>query len=108
MQRPPRAESDSLVAAANLLLTLTNREQIFGHWTADGDASQKVLQARNPWLLRMAAWIALMLASVVAIPALRQIMGLACPDTAGMQAIALMAALSAAWLIALRSFYRRR
>jgi hypothetical protein len=32
----------------------------------------------------------------------------ACPDTAGMQAIALMAALSAAWLIALRSFYRRR
>jgi hypothetical protein len=86
---------------------LANREQIFGYGPADGDATQKALQARNPWLPWMAALIALMLASVVAIPALRQIMGLAWPDTAGMQATALMAALSAAWLIALRSFYRR-
>lgn len=90
-----------------LLLTLANREQILGYGPADGDATQKALQTRNPWLPWMAALIALMLASVVAIPALRQIMGLAWPDAAGMQATALMAALSAAWLIALRSFYRR-
>ena len=98
-----------------LLLTLANRDRLFGIAKAgkvgdDRAASHAddVSSRNNPWLIRMAAVVAVMLVVVVTVPALRQIMGLAWPDAGGAQTAALMVGLSAAWLGALRVLARPR
>ena len=86
-----------------LLLTLANRDRLFGiantGKVGDGRADSPadgVASSTNPWLIRMAALVALMLVVMVTVPALRQIMGLAWPDAGGAQTAALMVGLSAA------------
>jgi len=76
-----------------LLLTLANRGR--PRWT------EAIMEPANPWLRPMAGLVAAMLASVIAIPALRRIMQLALPDTASLIAAATMLTLSVAWILVL-------
>ena len=75
-----------------LLLTLANRDRLLGiaktGKVGDGRADSPadgVASSTNPWLIRMAALVALMLVVMVTVPALRQIMGLAWPDAGSAQ-----------------------
>jgi Ca2+-transporting ATPase len=56
------------------------------------------LAAPNPWLWRMAAAMALLLAAVLGLPWLRQLMGLGLPGAAGLAVVASQLALCGLWL----------
>jgi Ca2+-transporting ATPase len=53
---------------------------------------------RNPWLRRMAVGVTGMLVFVVGVPFLRNLMGLAMPDTTSSLATGAMVGISALWL----------
>jgi len=93
---PPLARTALFAALLGnvLLLTLANRSARRGLSGAQA--------GRNPWVLRMAVAVALMLAAVTGIPVLREVMGLAVPDLNVLAAGLAMAAVSAAWLGMLR------
>ncbi|HRP75136.1 MAG TPA: cation-translocating P-type ATPase [Rhodocyclaceae bacterium] len=95
-------ESRSAVFAAMVIgvvmLILANRSPVYR--MADNRT------ARNPWLGWMIGAVALLLVVVIAIPALRQIMGLALPDGSILLAAAAMSALGAGWLVAMRRTVR--
>lgn len=95
-------ESRSAVFAAMVIgvvmLIFANRSSTYR--TADNR------RARNPWLGWMVGAVALLLVVVIAIPALRQIMGLALPDGSILLAATAMSALGTGWLIAMRWIVR--
>jgi Ca2+-transporting ATPase len=88
------------LVAGVLLLILANR----------GLARPLLLRdaAANPWLPRMAAGIALMLALVLGVPFLRGVMRLALPHATAASAALAMACAILAWLGLLRAIARRR
>jgi Ca2+-transporting ATPase len=80
----------SALVLSVMLLILANR-----------DPSKPVLlgvTAANPWLWRMAAGVAVLLAAVLGIPWLRGLMGLALPGTRELALAAVLLALCLAWL----------
>ena len=89
----------SLVVSV-LALTLANRSRSI--------PLSACFDSRNPWLGRMTVAVVLMLASAILLPSLRQILGLALPDTRSIATAALMSALGLGWLEALRKAMQRR
>ncbi|MBS0486799.1 MAG: cation transporting ATPase C-terminal domain-containing protein, partial [Proteobacteria bacterium] len=64
--------------------------------------------AANPWLPRMAAGVALMLALVLWVPFLREVMRLAIPHASAAAAALAMTGVVLAWLEFQRAIVRRR
>jgi len=83
-----------------LLLTLANRSRSI--------PLSACFDSRNPWLWRMTVGVVLMLALAILLPPLRQILGLAVPDTRSIATAALMSALGMAWLETLRWAMQQR
>ena len=77
-----------------LLLTLAQRDPARPLWRPGGGA--------NSWLRPMAAAVGLLLAALLAIPALGRLLGLEGAGLAGLAAIAVLLALCLAWLELLR------
>ena len=77
-----------------LLLTLAQRDPARPLWRPGGGA--------NPWLRPMAAAVGLLLAALLAIPALGRLLGLEGAGLAGLAAMAALLALCLAWLELLR------
>ena len=77
-----------------LLLTMAQRNPSRPLWRPRGGA--------NPWLRPMAAAVGLLLASLLAIPALGRLLGLEGAGLAGLAAMVALLALSLAWLELLR------
>jgi hypothetical protein len=80
--------------AGVFLLVLANRSP---HRIRGGDAG-----ATNPWLLRMAAGIGVLLLAVTTLPWLRGVMHFAVPDPTSLLATAAMLGVSGVWLWGLR------
>jgi Ca2+-transporting ATPase len=87
--QPRSAVFAALVLSVGLLVW-TNRQRPHGG------------PGRNPWRLRLAVLVPALLTTALAVPALRQVMGLAWPDARTLAAVALMTAAGAAWLALLR------
>jgi Ca2+-transporting ATPase len=77
------------LVASLFLLVLANRSRAVAGGTG-----------RNAWLPRMLAVVMLLLAVVLGVPVLREIMGFAVPDRAGVLATTAMIAASGLWLLA--------
>jgi len=77
-----------------LLLTLANRDRSIPLWAA--------LDARNPWLGRMAGAVLLVVIAAMLMPPLREILGLALPDGRAIATATLMSVTGLAWLETLR------
>lgn len=91
---PGRSAVFIALLSSVLLLTLANRDRLLGGLRDPG--------AANPWLPRMAAAIGAMLLLVMAVPALRRVMGLAWPDARSLWAALLMVLACTAWLMLTR------
>jgi len=72
------------------LLVLANRSP---HRALAGEARQA-----NPWLVRMAAAVVVLLVAVNLVPWLRNIMGFAAPDATGLAAAAVLLTVTGVWL----------
>ncbi len=94
-----RAVVFSTLVLGVMLLILANR-----------DLSRPALMGvtdPNPWLWRMAAAMALLLAAVLGVPVLRDLMGLALPGMQGLAAGVGLVALCLVWLEAVRQVQQR-
>ena len=89
-----RAAVFMALVAGVFLLVLANRSP---HRIRGGDAG-----ATNPWLLRMAAGIGVLLLAVTTLPWLRGVMHFAVPDPTSLLATAAMLGVSGVWLWGLR------
>jgi len=85
-----RAVAFIALVAAVFMLVLANRSP---RQARSGEPRQT-----NPWMLRMAGAVVLLLVAVTTVPWLRKVMGFAVPDATGLAAAAVLLTVTGVWL----------